>query len=161
MKESRKIVAVGPSRRRVGTTLRGMGLGDRYLVLEADDGGDSFPRGIDAELVALSRETYEALLDAAEAAEDRAARAAHAATRGEERIPVAVVERLMIAGENPIKVWREHRGLTVARLAAAAGVGKSYISEIEHDTKPGSLKVRRRIAAALRVDLDDLERPAA
>ena len=60
-----------------------------------------------------------------------------------------------------LRAWREHRGLTVSELAGAVGVGKSYISEIEHDTKPGSLKVRRLIATALRVDLDDLERPTA
>jgi transcriptional regulator with XRE-family HTH domain len=62
-----------------------------------------------------------------------------------------------VKGESPLRVWREHRGLTQQALADAAGVGKSYISQLEAGTKTGAIGTLRAIASALRVDLDDLE----
>jgi transcriptional regulator with XRE-family HTH domain len=53
-------------------------------------------------------------------------------------------------------VWRAHRGLTREALAAAAGVSPSYLSEIETRRKPGSLDAMMKLAAALRVPLDDI-----
>ena len=90
-----------------------------------------------------------------QAEEDAAARAAYAATRDEEAVPAKVVDRLL-AGENPVRVWRQHRGLTLAALAERLDVAKGYVSEIETGRKPGSLRVMRRIAAVLEVDLDDI-----
>ncbi len=73
----------------------------------------------------------------------------------DELIPSDVVERLA-AGEIPLRVWREHRGLTQQALADAVGVGKSYISQLESGNKTGSLDVLRALASALNLDLDDL-----
>lgn len=51
--------------------------------------------------------------------------------RGEdERIPSEIVDRLL-AGENPVKVWRGHRGLSARDLADKTGLRTSTISEIE------------------------------
>jgi DNA-binding XRE family transcriptional regulator len=72
-----------------------------------------------------------------------------------ETLPVEMVERL-IAGENPVRLWREHRRLTSAELARRAGIQKSYMSEIETGSKTGSLDVLKKIAKALGVSLDDL-----
>lgn len=111
-----------------------------------------------AETVTLARADYEALLDAAEDAADvAAARAAEdrVAAGESEYLPVAMVERLG-AGEHPLRVWREHRGLTGKALAALAGVPQSYISEIETGRKPGSFDAMVKLARALRIDLDDL-----
>ena len=47
--------------------------------------------------------------------EDREATAAFAATRSQEAVPDAIVGRL-IDGENPIRIWREHRGLSLLLL---------------------------------------------
>jgi hypothetical protein len=44
--------------------------------------------------------------------EEHEAAAAFAATRDQESVPDAIVGRL-IDGENPIRVWREHRGLSL------------------------------------------------
>ncbi len=86
---------------------------------------------------------------------DATARAAYAATREEESIPLEVVDRLL-AGENPIRVWREFRGLTVSALAERTGVAKGYLSEIETGKKSGSLNTLRAVATVLDVDLDDI-----
>ena len=80
---------------------------------------------------------------------------AELASGEDELVPAEVVARLS-AGEHPLRVWREHRGLTQEALAAAAGVGKSHVSRIESGRKTGTLDTLRRLAAALRVDLDDL-----
>ncbi len=74
-------------------------------------------------------------------------------------VPADVVRRLA-AGENAVRVWREHRGLKACDLAAAAGIGRSYLSAIEAGRKPGSIKALHGIAEALGVTIDDLVAPA-
>lgn len=73
----------------------------------------------------------------------------------DELVPGEVVDRLL-AGESPVKVWREHRGLTQAALADQAGMSQSYVAMIERGERTGRIDALRNIAAALRVDLDDL-----
>ncbi len=73
----------------------------------------------------------------------------------EEALPAEVVERLIL-GENPIRVWREHRKMTGPALAAAAAVPNGYLSEIERGIKPGSVDALAKIAKALDVTIDDL-----
>jgi DNA-binding XRE family transcriptional regulator len=73
----------------------------------------------------------------------------------EELVPDSVVERIL-DGESPLRVWREYRGLTQQALADAAGVGKSYISQIESRHKTGTADTLGRLARALRIDLEDL-----
>ncbi len=107
------------------------------------------------ETVTIPRAEYDALREAAEALEDAAAVAAWRDTRGEESVPAGVVDRLL-SGANPLRVWREHRGLTLQALADAIGASKSYLSEIESGKKDGSLRVLKAAAKALAVDLDDL-----
>lgn len=74
----------------------------------------------------------------------------------EEALPAALVERLLGGQESRLKVWREYRGLTIRQLAGQAECSAGYLSEIESGKKDGSLRVMKRIALALRVDLDDL-----
>lgn len=108
--------------------------------------------------VTLSRAGFEALLEALEDAEGIAAlRAAEArVTAGEgEYLPVEMVERLL-SGENPVKVWRKHRGITAKTMAAAAGISAAYLSEIESGKKPGSFDAMAKLAKALGISLDDL-----
>jgi DNA-binding XRE family transcriptional regulator len=108
--------------------------------------------------VTLRRADYQALLEALEDASDVAAlREAEAAVqRGEsELLPIKMVERLL-AGENPVRVWRTHRGLTAHQLAKLAGLAPSYLSEIETGKKPGSFDAMARLARALGVAMEDL-----
>jgi DNA-binding XRE family transcriptional regulator len=112
--------------------------------------------------VTLSRADYEALLDRLEDLEDMAtldrleARlAADPEGALADYLPIELVKRLS-AGEHPIRVWRAHRGMTREALATAAGVAPSYLSEIETRRNPGSFNAIAKLAAALRVPLDDI-----
>lgn len=73
----------------------------------------------------------------------------------EELVPESVACRLM-DGEPPLRVWREYRGLTQAALSRAAGVSRVQIVEIEAGRRTGSVLTLRRLADALRLDLDDV-----
>jgi transcriptional regulator with XRE-family HTH domain len=66
-----------------------------------------------------------------------------------------VIDRL-IARENPVRVWREHRGHSLRQLAQRAGMGIGYLSQIENGERKGTVDTLKKIAAALNVDLDDL-----
>ena len=113
--------------------------------------------------ITLSRAEYDALISSLEDAQDLAAVAAAEAREAAlgkdvaraDYLPIDLVKRLSV-GEHPIRVWRAHRGLTREALAAAAGVAPSYLSEIETRRKPGSFNAIARLAAALRVPLDDI-----
>jgi DNA-binding XRE family transcriptional regulator len=76
--------------------------------------------------------------------------------RGEdELIPLEMTER-RLAGERAVKIWREHRGMTQEALAKAAGVSRPMIAAIEAGHKRGGVATLKKLAAALRIDLDDL-----
>ena len=150
-RKPKQIAAVGRGSQKVRGTLTDLGIARRHIDTM---GRHPAPGELAAEVVAVSRETYD---DLVAAAEDRAARSSFAATRDEESLPAALAYRIAIDGENPITVWRAHRGMTLTALAKATSCAKGYLSEIESGAKPGSMAVRRRIAAALGVDLDDLE----
>ena len=87
--------------------------------------------------------------------EDAAATAAWHRTRDQEAVPAAVVDRLL-AGDNPIRVWREYRGMSLVALAAACEIGKGYLSQLETGQRQGPVATLKQLAQALRVDLDDL-----
>jgi predicted transcriptional regulator len=105
-------------------------------------------------LVVLPLADYERLVDAADIAAAKTVAANIAAGR-DEMVPAEVVKKLL-AGDNPIRVWREHRNMTARDLATAAGLSAAYISEIETGKKDGSVSAVKRIAEALGVDIDDL-----
>ncbi len=107
------------------------------------------------EYAVLEYAEFERLVAAAEDAADIAALAALDADDTEEDLPDEMVARLL-AGDNPIRVWREHRGMTGRRLAEAVEIQQSYISQIETGKREGTIDVLRRIAIALGITLDDL-----
>lgn len=111
-----------------------------------------------ADTVTLNRADWEALIEAIEDTEDLAAVAAYKhekATGTLRTVPAAFVARL-IGGESPVRLWREHRGLTLTALAGQSGVKPGYLSEIENRLKPGSAATLAKLARALDVSLDDL-----
>ncbi|WP_420960030.1 helix-turn-helix domain-containing protein [Brucella sp. IR073] len=110
------------------------------------------------EMVILPRAEYEQLLADAEMAQDIAAydRAkARIASGEEERIPAEIVNRIL-DGENPVRVWRDHRGMSAKVLAGAADIAPAYLSQIETGKREGTLDTMRKIAQALNITLDDL-----
>jgi len=116
------------------------------------------PLKADSRSVTLSRKDWEAMIAAMEDTEDRMAvlksRASRKAGAGD-AVPAAIVKRLL-AGEHPVRVYREWRGMTATALAKAAGVKQPYLSAIETGAKPGSAAALKRLAAALKVDMEDL-----
>jgi DNA-binding XRE family transcriptional regulator len=109
-------------------------------------------------MVLIPFEEYERLIEAAEDAAD-----AHdidgikrrLATGEEELIPAEMVDR-MIDGENKLRVWREHRGMSAKELAEATALAAPYISQLETGKREGTIETFKKIAAVLRVDIDDV-----
>lgn len=73
----------------------------------------------------------------------------------EELIPLEIDER-RLAGESTVKIWREYRGLTQEGLAKASKVSRSMIAAIEAKHKQGGITTLKKLAGALKVDLDEL-----
>lgn len=73
----------------------------------------------------------------------------------EELIPTEMVMR-MVAGESPVRVWREHRGLSMAVLAERAGIAQPYPLQIETGKRDGTVETMKKLAQALDVTVDDI-----
>ncbi|MBP8002897.1 MAG: helix-turn-helix transcriptional regulator [Chloroflexi bacterium] len=82
-----------------------------------------------------------------------------ALARGEEELVPSEVVFALLDGENPIKVWRNYRGLTQVELAREAGISVPYLSQIETNKRTGTKDVLKTIANALKVTLDDIVIP--
>ena len=107
------------------------------------------------EFAVIPIELYERLSAALEDADDAALFDSARAADDGFRIPGNVAKALL-AGEQPIKVWREHRGLTQEALAEKAQISKAYLCQIETRKRVGALKTLRAIAAALSISLNEL-----
>jgi DNA-binding XRE family transcriptional regulator len=103
----------------------------------------------DADLVVITPDDLDEML------EDAAATAAFHFTRDQEAIPAEVVDRL-VSGESPVKVWREHRGLSQRVLATRAGLNFTYLSQIETGVRKGSVRTMKKLAEGLGLELDDV-----
>jgi DNA-binding XRE family transcriptional regulator len=98
---------------------------------------------------------WERIREILEEAEDLEAVRRVEADPNRDRIPLAVVKRLL-DDENPVKVWREHRGLTQQALARAAGLPQSTIARLESGARKGTVAQMRKLAGALAINLDTL-----
>lgn len=108
-------------------------------------------------MAVLPATEYECLLEAVEEQDDIAAaeRAEKRRAAGEEYLPMEMVDRL-VEGENALRVWRQYRQLSVARLAEMSGINKATISQLENDKAYGRPATWRALADALRVIVDDI-----
>jgi DNA-binding XRE family transcriptional regulator len=110
------------------------------------------------EFAVLPMDELKKLLDDAEMLADvKAFDAAKARIeRGDdELIPLEIAKR-RLAGESTVKIWREYRGLTQEDLAKASNVSLPMIAAIEARHKKGGIAALKKLAAALRVDLDHI-----
>jgi DNA-binding XRE family transcriptional regulator len=110
------------------------------------------------EFAVLPMDELKKLLDDAEMLADvKAFDAAKARIeRGDdELIPLEIAKR-RLAGESRVKIWREYRGLTQEDLAKASNVSLPMIAAIEARHKKGGIAALKKLAAALRVDLDHI-----
>jgi len=102
---------------------------------------------------------WETIIDRLEELEDiRDARTISAAiAAGEETYPHEVVKRLS-SDENLLKIWREYRKLTLAKLAKVCGVSIPVLSQIENDKRTPSVDLLLKLSKALCCDMEDLIR---
>ncbi len=119
---------------------------DRPLILE-HEGRPAY--------VVVRYEVWQNLLERADDAEAVRAFDRAKAEADQETVPIAVADALL-AGQNPIRVWRGYRRLTQEQLAQAAGVRRAYVAQLESGKRRGSTKVLARIAPALGVEIEDL-----
>ena len=71
-------------------------------------------------------------------------------------IPADMVRRMLLEESNPIMEWRKHRGMTQAAFAEKVGVQQAAIAQYEGGKREPAVKVLKKLAEALHVDLDDL-----
>ena len=109
------------------------------------------------EYAVIPYETYVRLVEDAEMLADIRDYdvATQSLAEGEELVPAEVVYALLDGG-NPIRIWREHRGLSQSELAARAGISASYLSQLESGKRDGTTDVLAAIAGVLSLALDDL-----
>ena len=110
------------------------------------------------EFAVIPMEDLQKIMDDAEMLAD--VKAYDAAKRRLERgndelIPLEITER-RLGGESTVKIWRAYRGLTQEDLAKASKVSRPMIAAIEAGHKRGGFDTLKRLAAALKVDLDNL-----
>ena len=110
------------------------------------------------EWAVLPYEEYKKLLEQAEMQADIAAfdKAMHQLDSGEDEIVPEPIANRLLAGENPIRVWREYRQLTQTQLANQLNVSTGYLSQLETGKRNGTADLLSRIAQALHIDLEDL-----
>ena len=108
-------------------------------------------------MAVLPEVEFRRLQEEAEELDDiRAAQAAERrAEEGEEYVPLELVDRL-IAGDHPLRVWREYRGLSQQALGERVNLSKMTISGIETGRQDTNSKNWRALAAMLGVDVDDI-----
>lgn len=108
------------------------------------------------EFAVIPIEIFERLAAALEDADDAALLDAARTADDGFRIPAGVANALL-DGEQPVKVWREQRGLTQEALAAKAGISTAYLCQIETRKRVGAVKTLKAIANALALRVDDLQ----
>jgi len=103
-------------------------------------------------------EAYLQLVEKAEMAQDvqdfDSAKAA--LERGDEELVSNEVVYALLDGENPIKGWREVRGLSQQEAAENAGISVPYLSQLETNRRKGSVGVLSAIAKVLKVSLESI-----
>ncbi len=73
--------------------------------------------------------------------------------RRDELLHFGLTER-RLAGENPLKIWRTCRCFTQEGLAKLSKVSRPMIAAIEARHKAGGIGTLKKLAAALKVELD-------
>ena len=103
-------------------------------------------------------EEYERLVEAAEETTDVRAydEAKRRLASGQDELLPAIMVNRILDGEKALRVWREHRGLTLKELADKAQVSAPFVSQIEKGQREGSIETMRKLADALKISVDDL-----
>ena len=115
-------------------------------------------QGDKPEWAVVPYETYLQLVEQAEMLQDvqdyDSAKAA--LERGDDELIPSEVVYAILNGENPIKVWREFRGMSQQETAEKAGISVPYLSQLESRKRKGTLDVLSSIAKVLDVSIESL-----
>jgi hypothetical protein len=105
------------------------------------------------------QKAFAALLDRMDDVEDKLAimQAGLQSTPRQDVLPMALAERIL-DGEPPLRIWREHRRLSLAKLSALTGISAGYLGDIDAGKKPGSAAALKKCARALGIGMEDLTR---
>ncbi len=106
--------------------------------------------------VVLPIEEYERLINALEDAHDAVTIEEfhrRLLSGEEETLPIEIADRIL-AGENPVRVLRKYRGLTLQQLADSCAVTNAHISQIETGKRSMSIGLLKKMAEALRADIE-------
>ncbi|MBV6633882.1 MAG: helix-turn-helix transcriptional regulator [Alphaproteobacteria bacterium] len=106
-----------------------------------------------SETIEITRAEYDQLVEARDLLEDLRA-LDEADSRDGVAMPAEVVDRY-IAGENPLRIVREWRGLSQSALARQSGVNRVQIVQIEGGGN-ASVTTFAKLANALDVQIDDV-----
>lgn len=74
-------------------------------------------------------------------------------TANDDELPDDILDEIVAAKDNAIKILRKYRGFTQAELAEKAGISRPYLTEIETGKKDGSVRAIKSIAEALGVSM--------
>ncbi len=109
-------------------------------------------------IVILPEAEFERLRDLAEEATE-----AHTLAASLERLRTGEDELLsgddldaLRAAPTPLAFWRGKRGVSAAELARHAGVPEERLGALERGESIGDVQLYRRLARALRVEIEDL-----
>lgn len=113
------------------------------------------------EWAVIPYEQYQELMEKAEMLEDIQDydRVMASLERGDLETVPAEVAYALLDGGNPIKIWREYRGLTQEQLAGKARISIPYLSQMETGIRKGSIDVLTTIAHILNLTIDDIIEP--
>jgi DNA-binding XRE family transcriptional regulator len=76
--------------------------------------------------------------------------------KSEDNLPDDILDQLAARQDHPVKILRQHRGLTQAELAKESGLSRPYLTEIETGKKDGSLRAMKSLAEVLGVTVGQL-----
>lgn len=106
------------------------------------------------ELIVLTRSEYDELLE--DTYDGALIDAAREESSGKATMPGDLLLASLDGTLHPLAAWRKAAGLTQAELADKAGLRKATVSDIENGKLDPRLSSLRALAAALKVDIDDI-----
>lgn len=101
---------------------------------------------------------YEKMLEPFEDANDaaRIEQLLNAVASGAEEVFPSELVHALVSGGNPVRLLREYRAMSTGDLAAACGVTKAHIYQLETGKRSMSVDVLRKLVHALHVEADIL-----
>lgn len=105
-------------------------------------------------LIVMTEAEYQEIIE--DAGDLALARRAMAESEGSPAMPSKLFEAILDGTLHPLAAWRKTVGLTQAELAARAGVRTASVSDIESGKSDPRLSTLKALAAALKLEVDDI-----